>query len=171
MPSNPVSPSLCTPFSKSMSLLATKDSLVLQTFSADKQSVKESRTGVDSKNSCTVLLAEQVVEVLSCSITPTSAALFWNLVGGNASGAVYDWGLVNGVEKQTITHLASLRNVKVTGIVKMDGKRMLAASTSDAFVSVWSFDTGQRLSRLSLINPGFNLQQTPAHHLVKMANE
>jgi len=175
MTSNFPSPNLGTPFSKSMSLLATKDSLVLQTFSADEQSVKESKTGVDSKSSCMVLLTEQeeekVVEVLSCSITSTSAALFWNLVGGKASGAVYDWGLVNGVEKQTLTHLVSSQNVKVTGIVKIDGKRMVAASTSDAFVSVWSFDTGQRLSRLSLNNPGFNLQQTPAHQLVKMAIE
>merc|ERR1719234_453740 len=121
MTSNPLSPSLVTSFSKSMSLLATKDSLVLQTFSADDQSVKESRTGVDSQSSCTVLLTEQqevVVEVLSCSLTPTSAALFWNLVGGNASGAVYNWGLVNGVEKPTLTHLASLQKVKVTSIMK-----------------------------------------------------
>jgi len=170
--SSSLSPSLDIPFSKSMSLLATKDSLVLQTFSADKQSVKESRTGVGS-NRCTVILTEQkdeVVEVLSCSLTPTSAALFWNLLGGNASGAVYDWGLVNGVKKQTLTHLASLRNVKVTGIVKIDGKRMVAASTSDAFVSVWSFDTGHRLSRLSLNNPGLNSHQTTTQ-LVKMATE
>ena len=171
------SPSLLPPFSKSISLLATRDSLELQTFSADKQSVKEARTGVvgDNLNSNTtmLLLTEQegvVLEVLTCSLSPTSAAVFWNLLGGKASGAVYDWGKANGVKKQALTHLTTLQNEKVTGIVKIDGKRMVAVSTSDASVFVWSCDTGQRLSRLSLDTTSFDLGQTPSR-LVKMATD
>lgn len=170
------SPSLLSPFSTSISLLTTRDSLELQTFSADEQSVKEARTGVVgdnlNSNTTTVLLTEQegwVLEVLSCSLSPTSAAVFWNLLGGKASGAVYDWGKVNGIKKQALTHLTTLQNVKVTGIVKIDDKRM-AVSTSDASVFVWSFDTGQRLSRLSLDVTSFDLGQSPSR-LVKMATD
>jgi len=171
------SPSLLPPFSKSISLLATRDSLELQTFSADKQSVKEARTGVVganlNSNTTMLLLTEQegvVLEVLTCSLSPTSAAVFWNLLGGKASGAVYDWGKANGVKKQALTHLTTLQNEKVTGIVKIDGKRMVAVSTSDASVFVWSFDTGQRLSRLSFNTTSFNFGQTPSR-LVKMATD
>jgi len=171
------SPSLLPPFSKSISLLATRDSLELQTFSADKQSVKEARTGVVganlNSNTSMLLLKEQegvVLEVLTCSLSPTSAAVFWNLLGGKASGAVYDWGKVNGVKNQALTHLTTLQNKKVTGIVKIDGKRMVAVSTSDASVFVWSFDTGQRLSRFSLDTTSFDFGQTPSR-LVKMATD
>ena len=171
------SPSLLPPFSKSISLLATRDSLELQTFSADKQSVKEARTGVVganlNSNTSMLLLTEQegvVLEVLTCSLSPTSAAVFWNLLGGKASGAVYDWGKVNGVKKQALTHLTTLQDKKVTGIVKIDGKRMVAVSTSDASVFVWSCDTGQRLSRLSLDTTSFDFGQTPSR-LVKMATD
>ena len=169
----PLSLSLLSPFS--MSLLATGDSLELQTFSADEQSVREDRTGVvgDNLNSSMLLFTEQedvVLEVLTCSLSPTSAAVFWNLLGGKASGAVYDWGKVNGVKKQVLTHLASLQKVKVTGVAKIDGKRMVAVSTSDCSVFVWSFDTGQRLSRLSLDTSSFNPGQTPSR-LLKMATD
>jgi len=153
-----------------MSLLATRDSLELQTFSADKHSVREARTGVMGNNlnsSMQMLLTEKedvVLEVLTCSLSPTSAALFWNLLGGNANGVVYHWGKVKGVQKKTLTHLASLQKVKVTGIVKIEEKRVVAVSTSDSSVFVWSFDTGQLLSR-------FDLDQTLRSRLVKMATD
>ena len=177
----PASPSLSSNspslLSKSTSLLATRDSLELQTFSADEQSVMEARTGMvgDNLNSNTsiLLLTEQegvVLEVLTCSLSPTSAAVFWNLNGGKASGAVYNWGKVNGVKKQALNHLTTLHNVKVTGVAKIEGRRTVAVSTSDASVFVWSFDTGQRLSRFSLDTASFDLGQTPSH-LVKMATD
>ena len=169
-------PSLSSFFSKPLSLLATQDSQELQIFIAAKKSVKEVRMGVVrdiTSNTSTILLTEKeevVTEVFSCNLTSTSAAVFWNVDGGRSNGAVYDWGTVEGVKKQTLTHLASWSNVTVTGVAKIEGKRMVAASTCHAFVSVWNFDTGQRLSRLNLDTVGLTHIATPGQ-LIKMATE
>ena len=141
-----------TPPSSQMYLLATTDSFALQAFIADKHSLKELKTNSTGEHNLTTLLSdvEIITEVHSCNIGTTSCALFWNLVGGKASGAVYDWGTVQGVKKHSLTHLISWRELRVTGIVKMKAKNVVAASTSDNFVSLWSLDTGQQVGRLSL---------------------
>jgi len=141
-----------TPPSSQMHLLATADSFALQAFIADQYSLKEMKLNSTGDNNLTTLLSdvEIITEVHSCNLGTTSCALFWNLVGGKASGAVFDWGTVQGAEKHSLTHLISWRELRVTGVVKMKAKNVVAASTSDNFVSLWSLETGQQVGRLSL---------------------
>merc|ERR1712013_940043 len=140
------------PPSSQMHLLATADSFALQAFIADQYSLKEMKLNSTGDNNLTTLLSdvEIITEVHSCNLGTTSCALFWNLVGGKASGAVFDWGTVQGVKEHSLTHLISWRELRVTGIVKMKAKNVVAASTSDNFVSLWSLETGQQVGRLSL---------------------
>jgi len=161
-----------TPPSSQMYLLATTDSLELQSFIADKHSLKEMKIKSTGDSNLTTLLSdvETITEVHSCNLGTTSCALFWNLVGGNASGAVYDWGTDQGTKKHELTHLISRREIRVTGVVKMKAKNVVAASTSDNFVSLWSLETGQQVRRLSLatVDPS---PWTGLGRLVKMVEE
>jgi len=161
-----------TPPSSQMYLLATTDSLELQSFIADKHSLKEMKIKSTGDSNLTTLLSdvETITEVHSCNLGTTSCALFWNLVGGNASGAVYDWGTDQGTKKHELTHLISRREIRVTGVVKMKAKNVVAASTSDNFVSLWNLETGQQVRRLSLatVDPS---PMTGPGRLVKMVEE
>jgi len=161
-----------TPPSSQMYLLATTDSLELLSFIADKHSLKEMKIKSTGDSNLTTLLSdvETITEVHSCNLGTTSFALFWNLVGGKASGALYDWGTVQGVKKHSLTHLISWRELRVTGVVKMKAKNVVAASTSDNFVSLWSLETGQQVRRLSLatVDPS---PWTGLGRLVKMVEE
>ena len=161
-----------TPPSSQMHLLATRDSLELQSFITDKHSLKEMKINSTGDKNLTTLLSdvEIITEVHSCNLGTTSCALFWNLVGGKASGAVYDWGTDQGTKKHELTHLISWRELRVTGVVKMKAKNVVAASTSDNFVSLWSLETGQQVRRLSLatVDPS---PWTGLGRLVKMVEE
>jgi len=161
-----------TPPASQMYLLATTDSLVLQSFITDKLSLKEMKINLTGDNNLTTLLSdvEIITEVHSCNLGTTSCALFWNLVGGKASGAVYDWGTDQGAKKHRLTHLISWRELRVTGVVKMKAKNVVAASTSDNFVSFWSLETGQQVGSLSLatVDPS---PWTGLDCLVKMVEE